>query len=211
MSDPYDAHLTDDVWERLAMAELAPDERAAALRHVTSCRECAAIYKGVLALEAGARRAGLDGPPAIAPVEGAAGAAVPLATRRARPRWRWAAAGAAVAAAAALLLWWQTRPARVTDEPRVTRGPGQATIAMRAPAGQPLAFDWSPVAGARAYRVSVFTADGVLAWSREVAAPPVSWPPAVAAAAGDYRWKVEALGPAGVLAGSSLGSFRIEP
>lgn len=212
-------HLDDLTWERLAMAELPAAERATTLRHVTSCKECAAIYKAVLALETRVRTAGLEGPPAViaAPDEpvdepaGAAPAPAPGTGRAARRRWRWAAAGTALAAAAALLVWARLRATDPDVDPGIRRGAGHTTVELVAPHGTPPSLAWRPFAGAARYRVSVFTDDGRRVFAREVDAPPLVWPAEVPAAPGAYRWKVEALGDAGVIAGSSLQAFRIPP
>jgi hypothetical protein len=96
----------------------------------------------------------------------------------------------------------------------VTRGTTAATIALVAPVGAvaapPPAFDWRPLDDAERYRVAVFSADGLPVWtSPDVAAPPVAWPAGVAAAAGAYRWKVEALRGGVTIAESPLGAFQI--
>lgn len=192
-------HLDDAAWEALAMGELTPAAREEALRHVTGCSSCAPLYRGILALEEGARAAGLDGVPGSAPP-------------RRRWRWRawWAGAGVLVTATAALLLWWRLPP----DESRTTRGPKHATVELVAPreaVGAAPELVWRPVAGARRYRVKMFTGDGQPLFLREVDAPPLAWPDGVAAPPGDYRWKVEALGANGVTAESRLAEFRIAP
>lgn len=52
-------HIDAAAWERIATGDIAPERRDAAFDHVVSCERCARIWKGVLALEDGARAEGL--------------------------------------------------------------------------------------------------------------------------------------------------------
>jgi hypothetical protein len=182
-------HLDDDTFERFAMRELEPAARDAALAHVVDCPRCAAIHKALLAVETEARAAKLPG--------------VPEAPAR-RKRWVWAGVGALVAAAAVFAIWLVRRP----DEPGVVRG-GAEGLQLVAPAGDvraPVELSWKPIR-ATSYRVEVFDAEGKPVWSSEVAGPPVRF----AGEAAAYRWKVDALDGATVIAESTLGAFRIVP
>lgn len=52
---PSTPHLEEVVFERLLDDELGPTDREAALDHVTSCPECAAVYRGLVEFEREAR------------------------------------------------------------------------------------------------------------------------------------------------------------
>jgi hypothetical protein len=202
MSPPETPHLDERTWERLALSELDAAERARALAHVTACARCTRLWKGLLALEAGAR--------AFDP-------AAPGRPRRAtRALW---AGGALVLAAAALALWIGLDPSRdagADDGPagdETMRGGRDARIEALAPAGRassPLRFDWRPVREAARYQVLVFHQDGRPVWSGEAAAPPLPGPERLAP--GAYYWKVEAIGADGRSAGDSpLTPFTVAP
>lgn len=60
-----DEHLDDAAWEQLALGELAADARAARLRHVAACADCARIWLGLRALAVDA--AAVDPGAVIAP------------------------------------------------------------------------------------------------------------------------------------------------
>lgn len=200
--------IDDDTWERLAMGELSAAERARVLGHVTGCRECAAIYRGLARLEADARAAGLGAPPPS--VDAVAAAVREPTARRWGPRPWLAGAMVGLAAAAVVLLWVRARSPEEL-EPGHRRGAGRAEVVLLAPAGAPPTLAWQPVAGAVGYRVSVFTADGRPVLVREVTAPPLVWPAEVAAPAGELRWKVEALGREGPLGTSRLAPLGPRP
>lgn len=92
MQSPHSPHVSDHLWEAIAMGELPPAERDAIAAHVVACAECSAIYRSLRALEEEA--------PAIDP--GAPAAAPSAMASRA---WYAAAAAALIAIAGALLLW----------------------------------------------------------------------------------------------------------
>lgn len=195
------AHLSDDTLERLAMGELPAAARADAAAHAARCPACAALCRGVLAVEDEARGRGLDGVPAPRPA-------------RAR-RAALAAAAVAVAAAAAVILWLAVRDDGAARTPAL-RGDAPAVIEVLAPTGAvtpPVELAWRPVAGAARYRVEVFTVDGRPVWSREVAAPRVAWPADVPAPApgAELRWRVEARDGDAVRAASPVKPLRIAP
>jgi hypothetical protein len=184
-------HLDAQTWERLAMGELAQDERDRALRHATSCKQCARVLKGLLLLERGARE-------------------IPGARPAAPARRRWlVAGGAALAAAAALAIWLGTRPPKPATQ---MRGPDDERVELIAPRGDVAGapeLSWQPVEGAGDYRVEVFTEDGRPLWQRDVAAPPLAWPAGTSAAPGVYRWRVTARKAGAAIAVSRLEAFRI--
>lgn len=159
------SHLDETTWERLALDELAPEDRQRALAHVVSCPRCTTVWKSVLALEREARAFDPSGPPprVLAP----------------RSR-RWLAGGVAVAlAAAAVLAIVLVR--RPHDEGRVLRGSG-ATLEVASPRGEvgrPVRFAWTPVAGADRYRLELFSGPGELAWSTTVTDGPYEVPAGV--------------------------------
>jgi hypothetical protein len=63
---------------------------------------------------------------------------------------------------------------------------------------------WTPLSEATRYRVEVFSEDGRPIWTREVTVPIVQWPADVARARGAYRWRVDAMSGADVIARSRL-------
>lgn len=185
-------HVDDATWERLAMGELDAAARARVADHVTRCASCAALWRGLAMLEDGAR----DFDPGV-----------PAASRPVAPRRWWPMAAAVAAVAAALLLWIAVRPRSAPPVDDVRRGSAEpAVIGVVAPAahaGAPIALAWAGVAGADAYVIEVFTADGTRAWRGEAAAPGATAP---ALPAGDYRWRVEARH-----GGVVIGRSRLEP
>src|SRR5512145_1860801 len=52
---PGTPHVDEGAWERLALGEAGPEERERVLDHVVRCADCAAVYRGLAELEAGAR------------------------------------------------------------------------------------------------------------------------------------------------------------
>jgi hypothetical protein len=169
-------HLDEATWERLMMDELSPDERSAALDHAVSCSRCAVIYKGLLAVEAGAKS--FD--------EGA----VPPRSARvlSLPRRLLIPLAAAAAILVAFILVPRTGPVPV-------RGGHGAEIRVIGPSDQvepPIRFSWSPVEGARRYRVHIFTEDGrPLYTSAELDQTSLAWPSGVPESPGTYFWRVE--------------------
>jgi hypothetical protein len=208
---PERTHLDESTWERLAVGELAADERARALEHVMGCERCRKIYRGLLALKQGA--AGFD-----------PGAAAGTAPRRPRVRRGplFLAASTAVAAAAALALWIGARPPASPPAPPVRRGATQdggsvhRAIVVEGPRGAvaapPATFSWRPVDGADRYRVTLFGADGAPRWTdawRPADAALAAWPADLLPAPGTYFWRVEAAQGDVVIAESPLVELRL--
>lgn len=65
---------------------------------------------------------------------------------------------------------------------------------------------WQPVAGAEAYRVRVFAADGAVAWSGAVSPATEARRPELPS--GTYTWEVEALRGGEVVARSRIAPLR---
>jgi hypothetical protein len=108
-------------------------------------------------------------------------------------------------------------PSSSTREPAgdtsVERGDGVAALETRGPASgaaaAPIALDWTPVATATRYRVTVYTDVGRVAWGpTDVAAPPARVP---ALAAGAYRWHVEAFAGGRSIARSAFAPLAVRP
>ena len=188
-----DAHLDDATWERLAMGELAPDERRVAGVHIVARDQCRTIHRGLHALEEIARDEGLIEPREIPP----------RPARVHRPLWRPIAAAASALAAAAVIaiVAWPRSP----GTNHAVRGEGDRAVELLPIAApcSPCEFAWKPVPGAARYRVEVFTAEGRVAWSAEVDGGSATWP-ARDAAPGAYQWRVEALDRDGVIAHSTI-------
>jgi hypothetical protein len=118
----------------------------------------------------------------------------------------------AIAASLVLAVLWLGIPQWETGR---TRGPEAPAIQILAPEGEvarPAELRWEPVAGARAYRVRIYTDRGLPIWETEVEAPPAVIPEEVREAleAGQvYFWDLAALGPEGTLAESRLIRFTV--
>ena len=184
-SAPPADHPSDQDWERLALNELAPPERAALFDHVTRCAPCAALYRGLRELEAEARTFD-PGVPKRADV-------VPM--RRIAPAWYAGLAAAAVLLVALLLPFHSSGP---PPNPEVVRGtaapapvPGQPIGEV---VGRPEAFVWEGMPGADRYRVELHGGDGNFAWASDpVAGTRLAWPESLAPPPGVYYWRVTAL------------------
>lgn len=198
-------HVSDEVWERLAMDELPAGEREAVLDHVTACSECAAIYRGlgILAAEAHTFDPGAPEPArpgaTITPVEGGR-------------RFLLAAAALAAAVGAVLVLRPLLGPtqnrapvvrSRAVALPRpVQPGPG--------PVSPPLVFRWQPVDGARGYVVELLDGNGEPVWTgTETAATELDLPGDVRLAPGPYYWRVVAVTPQGQRLPSELVAITV--
>jgi hypothetical protein len=202
LARPETAHVTEEAWERLALAEAGPEERQGIVDHVVRCLDCATVYRGLAELETEAR--GFDPGVPARPVLGQAGWQAGL-----RP---WGFLGGVAAAAA--LVWALARPAlapapAVVSSP-VMRGAEAARPRPLSPLGRqaapPAAFSWEAVAGARAYQVQLFGASGAPMWtSGEVAGTRVSWPVGMRMKLGTFYWQVLAI-PAGGRAADAVAS-----
>jgi hypothetical protein len=198
---PSKAHPDDAQWERWACGTLDGDERLRLADHVARCAECADVWRAVQALRASAPRARV----------------LPF-----RPRVAW---GAGLAAAAALALALVLPSGDGPTVSGVGSAPATHTLrsagaeerpGLREPRGRlvaaPVALHWTPVSGARAYRVQLMGADGVPLWSgTETTRLEVAWPAGVAAAPGRYYWQVIALVGADDERPSELTEFEIAP
>jgi hypothetical protein len=196
-------HPADEVWEALAMGELAPADRESLFDHIGACAACAGIYRGLKTLETEARAFDPG-----APRESAA------------PTSRVAGAWYAGLAAAAVLVLAVVIPFRTTPDapPDVVRGPVVATPVALAPVGDlaaaPAAFRWTPLAAAARHRVELSNARGDRLWaSGELEGVQTAWPEGLRLGPGTYLWRVVAIpDPDRRLASpvaSPLVSFRI--
>jgi hypothetical protein len=187
-------HPTEDDWVRLASGAMTERERSATLDHVVRCTGCAAVYRGLVDLEEGARA--LD--PSVPQHLGASGL-----TLGQTARWgTWAAVAAAAAVVVAIA---QPRKAlapasSVTPAPSTgleLRGAArrpEPTEPLGAVARWPERVRWSATDGARGYRVRILDAEGELIWTSPlVAATEIAWPAAVAPRPGRLYWQVIAL------------------
>jgi hypothetical protein len=183
-------HPDEETWERFAADALSPGQRERFLDHVLLCGQCARALRGVMALGE---------------------------LHRPQRRWRplWIGVGLAAAAAIVALVAFPRGPGGLLPRDRQVRGQQDATLALIAPRGSlaapPATFRWHPVPGATAYRLRLFTEDGMPLASVEriPAAELASRDLGVELPPGRYVWKVEALHPPAVLASSHLVGFEI--
>ena len=164
----------------LVRREGAEEGRLRTLDHAMACADCRADFELLRAIESGRRREAGD------------------AVRQLR--WRRPLGVALAAIAAALLVvallpragWWpildRVDEVRGSENEVVVVAPGdEAVLAGGAPT-----FVWHPVAGARRYRLEVFTADGATRAAVGPITDTTATLPAGALAPGDYRWTVSA-------------------
>lgn len=195
-------HLDEATWERLACDELQGPERDAAFDHVTTCDECARVYRAVSALRGEAARFDPNVP--------AEATAIPTRTMP-----RWAFATAAVAAGLVLLLvlpQWIRQPAP-TERVSSIRGDGLAPVTVE-PRGVvksgPRVFRWEGVASAETYRMRLLSPDGVVLWSSPPVTATVAEPPAtVVFDDGIYFWDVSAHRAGERIGESELTRFEV--
>lgn len=188
-------HLDEATFERLALDEVGAGERAVLFDHITACPSCSRIWRGLVELRGDAEN------------ENLIPRAVPVA-----PSWRSRGVALALAATLVAVISGVVLSRRTVNE-AVTLRSGEAVSVGDVSAtaggdGRP-AFSWAPVAAATRYRVNVFSDDGQVVWTREVAAPPLSWPVEVPRVAGAYRWQVEALADNAVVARSRLVELEV--
>ena len=185
--------LQDDLLAAFADGSLAPDLRTPLLPHVAACPRC----RGAVAAIA---RALAD--PAVA-------RELAVAPSR-RRRYRIAVP----LAAAAVLLLLLSSPG---DDRSAHRGPPSpppaTTPVLRSPLGAVATvtgLQWSPVAGADRYRVTVFDATGNVVYATEVSDTVVAFPDSVTLVPGaSYLWKVDARTGFDRWAASELAEFSI--
>lgn len=188
-------HVDEATFERLALNEIGAGERARLFDHITGCDTCARVWRGLLDLRREAEIEGLI-PPAIAPI----------------PIWRSPIVALAVAATLVVVIGGVVLNRQTSDDSTTLRSgttAGVEELSAVAGAGGTPTLSWSPVPAATGYRLDVFSEDGQLVWTRDVTAPPLSWPDDVPRSAGLYRWRVEALAEGAVVARSRLAEFEV--
>jgi hypothetical protein len=179
-------HLDDATWERLAMDELAADERARLLVHIAACPSCSKLWIALRHLEAEA--AAID-PAVRRTATGIAEDTDELAARRPRKITRILIATSGLVAAAALALWLWPRPGPDALEPvEVVRGSASGSLVVEVASG---VLRWRPVAGATGYRVSIFDGEGRRIWGPTELAGTTQAIPRVTT--GGQRARIEAL------------------
>lgn len=192
-SHPSGEHLSEATWEQLACGELEGDARRIAHEHILTCRECSAIARAVLTIQAEA--------PTFDPAAPRPG----LPSQRSPVTWlRRAWVPALLTAAAALVLFAVVRP-QSGSVPTVGQPLGSAPILRSANSASPPVpiaptgtvsvatptFEWQPVEGASSYVVEVLDATGEPLWtSAEVAVTELPWPGTIDP--GQYFWRVTA-------------------
>ena len=184
-------HLDEATWDRLAGNTVAGDERATLFDHIVTCEHCSTIWRGVLALRTEAETQGLIAPEVLA-----------------RSSWMRSPIAALAIAATLVIVVGGVYLARLpADDPTTLRGsaaPAVEGLMMAYNADGAPNFVWTPLSEATRYRVEVFSEDGRPIWTREVTAPIVQWPADVPRAKGAYRWRVDAISGADVIARSRL-------
>lgn len=186
-------HPGEDDWVRLAAGGMAEGERSSVVDHVVRCAECAAVYRGLVELEEGARAFDATLPRTLAPAA--------LGVRQVT-RWGAWAAVAAAAAIALVIVQPKRALAPASDVSATVNGLELRGAARRPEPTEPLGavarwperLRWSAADGARAYRVRILGADGEIVWTSPlVAATETAWPAEVAPRPGRVYWQVIAL------------------
>ncbi|MDP3716357.1 MAG: hypothetical protein Q8T13_01155 [Acidobacteriota bacterium] len=188
-------HVDEAAFERLVLNEVGAAERATLFEHITGCASCARVWRGLLELRREAETEGLI-PAAVAPV----------------PIWRSPIVALAVAATLVVVIGGVVLNRQTSDDSTTLRSGttvGVEELSAVAGAGGTPTLSWSPVPAATSYRLDVFSEDGQLVWTRDVTAPPLSWPDDVPRSAGLYRWRVEALAANAVVARSRLAELEV--
>jgi hypothetical protein len=187
-----EGHLDEATWDRLTGQAVPADERATLFDHIVTCEHCSTIWRGVLALRTEAETHGLIAPDVVA---------------RSSSWLRSPMIGAAIAATLVLAVGGIYLSQRAPVEPAGTRGnaapPVEGLMMAYNAEGVPN-FVWTPQSDATRYRVEVFSEDGRPIWTREVTVPIVQWPADVPRAKGAYRWRVDAMSGADMIARSRL-------
>lgn len=202
-------HPNGDDWVRLAGGSMDEGERSAAIGHVVRCSECAAIYRGLVDLEEGARAFDSTLPRRLG-----------AGTLGLGQTARWGTWAAVAAAAAVALVIAQPRRAQApsTAPGQALRG-GSPRPELTEPLGAvgrwPERLRWTATDGAGAYRVRILGADGDIVWTSPlVTATEIAWPAAVAPRPGRLYWQVMALPQGGREADASAsvtGSLDYTP
>lgn len=186
-------HPAEDEWVRLAGGALDERQRSALVDHVVRCSGCAAVYRGLVELEEGARAFDASVPRHL----GVSGLSLAQTAR-----WgTWAAVAAAAAVVFAI-----AQPRRALA-PASSSAPPSTGLELRGAAPRPEPAEpvgavarwperlrWSASDGARAYRVRILGAEGDVIWTSPlVAATEIAWPAEVAPRPGRLYWQVIAL------------------
>lgn len=195
-------HLDESLWERLACDELDAEQRRTAMEHVSTCDECARVYRALIALRDEA--AGFD-------------PGVPVAPRAPRPvgvpRWAYPLGAAAAVALVFVLQREAVRapgPAPRTSSVR-TIGLAPLTVAPRGTLAEvPRVFRWRADPSADSYRVRLLSPDGAIIWqSGPVAGGEVEIPARLRIGAGTYFWDVAAYRAGERIGESELTRFEV--
>lgn len=198
---PAPGHLEPADWEALISRASSGPEREAHLEHLVRCPECTRTWKALLALAEEAQA--LD-PTLAAPRQ-----------RRATPAALWLGVGAAAATVAAVLLLPILRPNHAERAPGGDlRSGGAAQLVALTPAGvqekRPDTFHWKPFAGADAFRVHLFSEEGLPVWTSPPApALEVALPAEIQLQPGVYHWWVEATRAGERVGASPLRVFEL--
>jgi hypothetical protein len=168
----------------------AEEHRLEVLDHVMSCAECRREFELLQAIEA-------------------AGAAMaePSPSLSWSRRWMPLALAASVVLAVGIGL-----AVRQTEPDEINRG-GTASIQLVAPdgevpAGQPIAFTWHPLSGARRYRLELLDGSDAVVFSSETPDTTLVLPAGRLRAGGTYRWWVRDATP-GAQRSSPLRRLRL--
>lgn len=198
-------HIDDDTWERLATGELSPREREAVFDHVTSCAECAAVYRALHQLAEEAHT--VDAAALASPAH--RGTVV-----RWRPRRTVAVIAALAATIAAVLIVRPFVGGGLSPTTGVRSGTVDAVPVLVAPTGtvnaSHIELRWRAVDGADSYVVEVLDARGEPVWtSPETTGRSVEWPEEIEVEPGRLYWRVTARFPDGSETRSDLEAFAV--
>ena len=197
-----DGHPDNDDWERLAMDELTPHDKARLLDHASRCTECALLLRGLHALEREALQ-----------VDAERTAVLTRGTREGSRRWL----GGVLAAAAALLVavsFSVLAPERSTE--MTVRSFDPSRPEPLGPVGKlqrrPESFVFRPALEGSRFSVELLDEAGTPIWkSRSSTLTTVPWPAELVPRPGRYYWRVFETDDDGAVTASPITAFDLPP
>ena len=206
-------HLSEDLWEALALGELGPGDRDNAIDHILECPECADVHRALLVVRSGAAAFDPDAPAVVEPSHGGPST---------KSRW-WG--GLSVFALAATIVLAVVLPLRTPTEaptgpgPMVLRSSGESSpIRPLSPVDEvvgwqtigELVLRWEAEDELGPFVAEILDADGELIWSSpQTMDAEVLWPAELTDQPGRYYWRVLAVDSANGSIASDLASFDL--